>query len=379
MRSWLLAALGLLTATGHPAPAPGATPVTPVALHAPQAATGRIAGADSILALRLVLARHDFATLHDLFAAAEARALHDPASEADFVHLLDVFATGDTVLQPHLMAWVKARPRDAVARSARARYYARQTQRYWVGKGEGGPTRENRLAWRRSATFAEADLRAARRLDSSSVMPDAVQLELTMADGGTDEGERAMSHALAHLPYSASLRYAYLEVLSPRGYGSLPAESAFVARAQGDVFRNPALQGIGGMMSFERATELQQKGDFAGAVSALTQALAYGEHWRYLEDRGAARLRMGQPREAVDDLTRSIALRPGNASSYSLRAMAWHYLAEGAPLASRWRLHRRTVDDLRTAARLDPTEPQLLSITRGDVASVFSVWKTIWP
>ena len=95
---------------------------------------------------------------------------------------------------------------------------------------------------------------------------------------------------------------------------------AFAAAAQAYAEANPRLKFLHGFIFMDRGQLLSHDKRFEEAVQAHTQALSYGDYWRFRYERADTYWRMNRYPEALEDVTRAIALYPQAEDNYVLRS-----------------------------------------------------------
>ena len=329
-------------------------------------------GTASILALRQLLLAHAFTALDSAFRAREATSHGSVAAEAAYQYAFDAFSSGDTLLHAHLDAWIDAEPDVATARVARGVFFLRLATAARELRPDEELSDEARRESRRWVALAEADLRAARKLDPQGIMPLALILEIAPIDGSYSRARSVLDSALRERPTSVLLRVQLLELLSPRHYGSDSAMRNFVAAAEPHVARQPGLALLRGVADLERGIALANADKPVEAIRAYSHAIASGDYWRFFELRGMAYMQAGEFDCARADFTRALASRPGRASLLSWRSLSHASLAKRGDKsagAAHWAL---ALADLRLAAMLDVSDYKALGITGGQVDSLFT-------
>ena len=316
------------------------------------------AGLRALLAAR----RFDELTRHteELQAAFEA----DPRNERWPQDAADAFASAEPELGALLDAWVAAHP------ASFAPWAARGTHRVAVGFARRGGRYAAETASSDFASMdqamdaAAADLEKALSIEPSSMA--AYRGLVAVAKTRSDAAllARARDGALARCPTCFEPRVTYLKAIPPRWGGSYEQMQAFAAAAPVD--RNPKLRLLPGYVALDQANLLVAEKKLDEALAVVEQAVALGEHWEFLTERGAMKKRLGRLEEALADLDRAAALRPQE--SVVLFDRAWTSRA--------MRRDEAAARDLLEGLRLEPTDDHGRKLHRGVVdALVRDAWE----
>jgi hypothetical protein len=306
-----------------------------------------------ILALRQMLEQHRWATLDSALAARAAEARADNAREARYVFAFDAFARADSVLRPHLDAWIAQEPYAAVPRAARAVYFramAVAAARHGSTEAERSESEHDIRRWTR---LAQDDARAARRRDSTDVMGYAAVLDLC------EVKQEHFDAVIREWPGTLLLRARHLRALGPRCFGTLDSMTQEVVAqrlARPDDERLRVLEALPEFhMTYARADSTRH----AATLEAYTTALSYGDFWEIRFARAVELLRVSELEAALVDLDRVIDERPGYAAALAWRAGTLKELAKRKGGAAGARLYLRSWEDMRLAAELNVEDPHV--------------------
>lgn len=323
-----------------------------IALLALGLAASRAAGADEArlagdpAAVRAALERREFDVLErELLAARERRrAVH---GSPDLERLVDAFRKLAPPEARALYAWSHEDPRSAAARVALASHYLGEA---WRARGTRFARDTSSESLARMRDFC---VRAAGAADEALTLApdwiDAYRLRMEAARlAGDEAGERsAFAAALAIAPDDYAVRREHARGLTPRWGGDYEALDAFAAESQAFAKQNPRLVLLLGMSDADRGEILSGNEHYEQAVAALDRALLHGEEPGALADRGWTLYRLKRYDEAYADVTRALALEPGNPR---------HHVRLAALLTER-RQFEDALGAYDEASRLDPFEP----------------------
>jgi tetratricopeptide (TPR) repeat protein len=148
--------------------------------------------------------------------------------------------------------------------------------------------------------------------------------------------------------------------LLPRWGGSYWAMARAIAEAQQHKAQNPRLQLLQGYIAWDRGRVAESAKEHDEALRLYTEALSFGEHWMFLEDRAGLYHRRKQHEQALQDYDRALELRPQMVSVLHSRGNTLYALALKAQQpAGRRELAERSLRDLDLALVLDPTDQRL--------------------
>jgi tetratricopeptide (TPR) repeat protein len=155
----------------------------------------------------------------------------------------------------------------------------------------------------------------------------------------------------------------YMSALTPRWGGSYEEMMEF-ARERNDP-SNPRLRLLPGYIALDKADLLLIDKEPRQALTTIQLAFAFGEHWEFLYERAAVKDHLDDLEEAMADLNRALALRPGHPRVLLKRAYIHHR-------AHRWEVAGR---DLLAGIRVTPTSPRARLIFDTIVANlIYEGW-----
>lgn len=188
---------------------------------------------------------------------------------------------------------------------ALARHYVSEG---WRSRGSAfaRDTSQKQIAAMR-ALFEHADKLLGEALESNPKLSRAWELRLSVARGTGDDAlrERAPRSALAIHPLLFRAREHHMLGATRRWARSYEQLDRLAREAQRYADQNPRLVLLLGFSAWVRGRDMEVCGP---AIGAYDEALAHGEHWRFLYKRGWCRRKM-------ESLSPLISLYPLRASS----------------------------------------------------------------
>ena len=264
------------------------------------------------------------------------------------IDALDAFATADPTVTPLVDEWVAAAPRSFASFAARAVHWRAIANQRRGTKYISETSQAQLDGMNQAHQQAITDLRQALALRPGLVA--AYRQLILIAQKGSDGSvvRALLDRALEACPACFQVRVSYLVTRTPRWGGSYPEMTRF-ARETARRGGNPKLRLLAGYADWDRCSFAGLEKDWAAARGACDAAVAVGEHWQFLHERGELAARLGDHESALRDLERALALRPGDPEVVIDHARA---------LASLGR-HQAAAAGLRLAQRLDPAESSL--------------------
>ncbi|HEV8630012.1 MAG TPA: tetratricopeptide repeat protein [Thermoanaerobaculia bacterium] len=320
------------------------------------------------LELVRLLRRRDFDALERRLGELQEAFERDVEREADMAVAVRAFRTADPALEPILAAWLTARPRSAFAHLGRAKYFARVGWERRGGRWARDTSEQQFRAMAASHALAASEARAALALEPRLLEAHEVLLEVANAEGATARCGELTRDALRVAPASFRIRAAHAGCLLPRWGGSEAALRELAAGATPYLDANPRLAALAGFVDWDRGTLARSRKDYGEAVAHFDKALAAGEHWEFLEDRGWARYRLEAYEPALADFTRALELVPQEPEVLVDRGWA---------LVKLGRLDD-AVADYRLALEVDPSESRLEGLRRRLVHDLVQAARAAW-
>ena len=143
--------------------------------------------------------------------------------------------------------------------------------------------------------------------------------------GGTrwERAKDSLKSAIEACPACFTVRAQYMEGLAPRWNGSFDEMNRFAEESMRSGEGNSRIKTLRGFTYCEQARQARLENHNTEAAALAAKALGYGEYWRFYNERAAAYYNLNRFQEALTDLNRAIALRPGEGESYLQRAMTF--------------------------------------------------------
>lgn len=332
----------------------------PAPLPCPTGAPGPSADAFTItvdpLILRQVLSLGWYTQLDSVIQTYTDSLPCDIHAEWNLVGAYEAFRMGDPDLAPTLDAWVEQEPHKTIPRLARASYW---TERAWRARGTRYASETQRsqfVAMAAHLARARADVDTALQLDPHALFGYALLLERALLVSDRRGGARAAARGLAAWPASYTLRRYWMRTLTPRWGGSYDQMASFAEESQRFAGQNPELTRLQGYVAYEQGRYARDRDDTTAAIADLTDALSYGAFPPFLYERAMAYTDAGRYREAAADFDAALAMWPSYPEARRQRGIALFRLGEQGGPATALPLWERSLDDLRIAVRLNPSD-----------------------
>lgn len=259
--------------------------------------------------LSLVKAQ-DFDKLESMLEEIEKNYEEDYLKERRVDLAFDSFYRSRENLERLLGNWIKAKPNSFSAYMARGVYY---TNVGWVKRGSKYSDETTSQQIDGMAYFfkkAIKDFEKARSINKKALHPLCYEIEILMNFGQKEQIRKLYESALQINPKSLTARWYYITTVLPRWGGAITEVEKEVASARSYYKDNPALKILDGRVSAELGDQALFDGDYVKAVQLYTDALRFGEHWYYSEQRGEALSYSGQFEKSNEDLNIALILRP---------------------------------------------------------------------
>lgn len=222
----------------------------------------------------------------------------------------DSFYRARADLDPLLNNWIKAKPNSYVAYMARGVYY---TQNGWAKRGTRYFDEMSKKQIDGMAYFfqkAMKDFDKALSLNKKMVHPLCYEIEILMNFSRKEQIRNLYENALQTNPMSLTARWYYISTVLPRWGGSIEQIEKEVESARPFYTKNPALKILDGRVSAELGDQAFFNQDYATAEQLYTEALKFGDHWFYNEQRGEIYSYSKQLERSNMDIKVALSLRP---------------------------------------------------------------------
>jgi len=312
----------------------------------------------NLLLKRRVLAlfqQEKFSELDALLESFQRDFEKDFRKEMVLEEAFGAFSAYDPAMERRLHKWVQQSPQSYSALLGRASYFV---SRAWASRG-------NRWAKDTSSTefahmelnlgSASQDVASALRLKGELIVGFDLLMSIEMVAPTSGSDLALVERALANWPNSFLIRKAYMHRLKPRWGGSYEEMQAFANAAQTYAQASPRLKFLNGFIYVDQGQMLSHDKHFERAVQAHTQALSHGDYWQFRYERADTYWRMNRYPEALEDVSRAIALYPQAADNYVLRSKILFEMERFAD----------GISDLWTAQEIWPYEDSVQKWIRG--------------
>ncbi len=280
------------------------------------------------------------------FTAFQEAFERDPRHEYWAMDAADAFASAEPELGEALDAWVAASPSSFAAYLARGTHRTRLAYALRGARSARDTPAEDFAALKPALAGALEDLARALELRPGLVAASRVLIQARLLGGGPAERAAAIERATSACPACFQVRVTSIFALAPRWGGSYEEMGKLALAARAEL--NPRFRLLPGYIDLDKARRLRTEKRYPQAIEALAPACALGEHWEFLQLRGALRRSNGELAAARADLARALALRPGIAGTHFERALlefdekAWE--AAGLELLAGLRLDPTAAD-----------------------------------
>lgn len=302
-----------------------------------------------------LLQQEKFAELDALLESLQRDFEKDFLKETVLEEAFSAFSAYDAAMENRIHKWVQQFPQSYSALLARASYFE---SRAWASRGtrwakETSSTQFEHMEL--NLNRAGQDVTSALKLKGELIVGFDLLISIEMVAPNSGNDRSLVDRALANWPNSFLIRKAYLHFLTPRWGGSYNEMQAFADEAQTYAHANPRLKFLHGFIYVDQGDMLSHDKHFEQAIQAHTRALSYGDYWLFRFERAETYWRMDRYAEALEDVSRAIALYPQDAENYVLRSkilFAMERFAEG-------------VTDLLAACEIWPYENVVQEWVRG--------------
>lgn len=279
------------------------------------------------------------------------------AFESDHTNELkvyDAFRSFEVTLpsyEPLLKEWIKKLPERYPPYLATAQYYE---TRGWESRG---------YKWAKDTTIdqfdkmrlyfgkAEENLQTALKINPNLFIAYNILLRICNANGLEADEDCIVERALELFPYSFIIRRTYMWAKLPRWGGSYRIMEDFAKDAEKYSNIDSKLLILYGRIYEDQANVLSREDKYVDALGLLAKALSFGDYWKFYKERAAIyNFSLNERDKALEDVNRSIVLRPTRSENYLLRSKV--YFEKGDL--------NKSINDLSTAVLLKPGDQHTL-------------------
>ena len=266
----------------------------------------------------------------------------------------DAFRSFEVTLpsyEPLLKEWIKEFPERYPPYLATAQYYE---ARGWESRGYKWAKDTTRDQFDKMQLYfekAEKNLQTALKINPNLFVAYNILLRICNANGlEADEG-RIAERALELFPHSFLIRKTYMWAKLPRWGGSYAIMESFAKEAENYSNKDPKLSTLYGLIYNDQADVVTREDKYVEALDLLVKALAFGDFWEFYYERAKIyHYYLKEQDKALEDVNRSIVLRPTKEVNYRLRSKI--YFAKGEM--------DNSLEDLSTAVLLKPGDQYTL-------------------
>ncbi|MBF0476501.1 MAG: tetratricopeptide repeat protein [Deltaproteobacteria bacterium] len=275
---------------------------------------------NELMRFRNLLEEKEFDTLNKKASMSQATFERDPSYEYQVHDFFFLFKTTSPEHERLLDAWVKHSPDHFAPYLMRAYYFYLQG---WASRGRkyaAETTPEQFEGMHASFLKSRKDIDTALSLRPRLLTAHIMLLHMSKAGSKEAEKNRLIEQTFSLYPTSFLMCEAMLLSKLPRWGGSYREMNDIAMRAYKQIETNNEFFMLFGMIFAEQAWAFRMAKKYDKALALYTKAILYGEHYSFLQDRAKTYYFMNDYDKALEDVNRSISLRPAMARPYSLRA-----------------------------------------------------------
>jgi len=254
------------------------------------------------------------------------------------------FESAEPELKEQLDEWVTATPQSFAPYLARAAHWVAVALARRGGKYAGETSKASFAAMEEAFGYAQEDLTKALAIRPKLVAARGIEIEIHSNVSERARMKAALHAALAVCRSCYIVRTRYIQSLEPRWGGSYAEMAAFATDAA--RAKNPRMRLLPGFIDRDKARLLWAEKKLGDALAAIDRACALGDGWSFLALRGRIRNARGELPQALADLDRAAAVRPGEPSVLFDRARVYTAMKRAEPAGR----------DLLAGLRVDPTD-----------------------
>ena len=302
---------------------------------------------EEYLWLRELFETQQFTTLNEKIDGCQKAFAARPELEYLALDSFEVFQVTQQSYEALFSAWIAGTPRHYAPYLARASYYFAKGYESRGYKFAKDTSREQFEGMHFFFGQALSDIQAALSLQSDLMPAYALLISIHSASGDKSDKAAVIRRAVQLFPRSFVIHARAMRTLEPRWGGSYPEMEKFAEQAEPQFKTNPRLTALYGFIYYDQARILGAQEKHQDSVQLLARAMDYGDHFRFYHERAERyHFHLKDRAQALQDVNRSIALRPTSSESYLLRSRIYFALE---------RLDD-SLADLRMAVRLSPAD-----------------------
>lgn len=239
----------------------------------------------------------------------------------------DSFQIPDPSLEMLFDEWIEQVPQSWAAYAARAQYYEA-----WAGFSRGDKwisetTTEQIEAMTKYLLKAQQDAEKALEINPKAIICYGILMGIAGLVGSDEQEEAYFMKALKQCPYCFIIRTTRITGLTPRWGGSYEEMNDFASECERFLPQNPRLAVLRGYVYWDKARSLRETPEAKKMkIELYSKALSYGDHWRFYLDRGLVFSDQEEYSKALEDLNKSIGLRPQRPLALNTRGFVYYQL-----------------------------------------------------
>jgi tetratricopeptide (TPR) repeat protein len=196
---------------------------------------------------------------------------------------------------------------------------------------------------------AEENLKIALKINPNLIVGYHILIGIYNANGDDIAEDRIIEKASTLFPHSFLIKSDSLWAKEPRWGGSYVMMEDIAKSAEKYCDINPKLAALYGFIYCDQAMIFRNNKRYGKAIDLFTKAISFGDHWSFYNDRADVyHFYLKQYDRALEDINRSIKLRPTINESYRMRSRI--YFAKGN--------YNDSIENLQTAEILRPGDPK---------------------
>ena len=196
---------------------------------------------------------------------------------------------------------------------------------------------------------AEENLKVALKINPNLIVGYHILIGIYNANGNDIGEDRIIEKALALFPRSFLIKSAILWAKEPRWGGSYAIMEKIAKNAEKYCDINPKLATLYGFIYCDQGKNFRRNKRYKEAIDLFTKAISFGDHWEFYNERADVyHFYLKEYDRALEDINRSIKLRPTIDRSYRMRSRI--YFAKGN--------YSDSIENLHAAEILRPGDPE---------------------
>ncbi|MBP1747401.1 MAG: hypothetical protein H6Q54_2016 [Deltaproteobacteria bacterium] len=245
--------------------------------------------------------------------------------------------------------WINASPDKCQPYLAIAQYYY---ARGWEKRGYkwAKETQEEQFKGMRFYfSKAEENLKVALKINPNLIVGYHILIGIHNANGDDAAEDSTIEKASALFPHSFLIKSDSLWAKEPRWGGSYVIMEEIAKKAEKYCDINPKLFALYGFIYCDQAKNLRRNKRYEEATDLFTKAISFGDHWTFYNERADVyHFHLKEYDRALEDINRSIKLRPTIDRSYRMRSRIYFAKAN----------YTDSIENLHAAEMVRPGDPE---------------------